>query len=69
MNPPLIVLFISFFVALAMSGILLVIARTYPKTIRGLREWSAAALVIALCFPLFIARGRIPDCSASCCLT
>ena len=61
MNPPLIVLFISFFVALAMSGILLVIARTYPKTIRGLREWSAAALVIALCFPLFIARGRIPD--------
>jgi len=61
MNPPSIVLFISFFVALAMSGILLVIARTYPKTIRGLREWSAAALVIALCFPLFIARDRIPD--------
>ena len=61
MNPPSIVLFISFFVALAMSGILLVIARTYPKTIRGLREWSVAALVIALCFPLFIARDRIPD--------
>ena len=61
MNPPLIVLSISFFVALAMSGILLIIARTFPKTIRGLHEWSAAALVIALCFPLFIARDRIPD--------
>ena len=61
MNPPLIILSISFFVALAMSGILLIIAQTYPKAIRGLREWSVAALVIALCFPLFIARGHIPD--------
>ncbi|WP_245539288.1 GGDEF domain-containing protein [Thiobacillus thioparus] len=47
--------------ALAMSGILLIIAQTYPKTIRGLREWSLAALAIALCFPLFIARDHIPD--------
>lgn len=61
MNPPLIILSIAFLVAMAMSGILLVIAQTYPKTIRGLREWSAAALVIALCFPLFIARDHIPD--------
>ena len=61
MNPPLLILSISFFVAVAMSGILLIIAQTYPKTIRGLREWSVAALVIALCFPLFIARGHIPD--------
>lgn len=61
MNPPLLILSISFFVAIAMSGILLIIAQTYPKTIRGLREWSAAALVIALCFPLFIARDHIPD--------
>ena len=61
MNPPLLILSISFFVAMAMSGILLIIAHTYPKTIRGLREWSVAALVIALCFPLFIARGHIPD--------
>jgi diguanylate cyclase (GGDEF)-like protein len=61
MNPPLILLIISSFVALTMSGILLIIAQTYPKTIRGLREWSVAALVIALCFPLFIARGHIPD--------
>lgn len=61
MNPPLIILVISFFVAMAMSGILLIIAQAYPKTIRGLREWSLAALTIALCFPLFIARGHIPD--------
>ncbi|MDP2030411.1 MAG: GGDEF domain-containing protein [Thiobacillus sp.] len=44
-----------------MSAILLIIEQTYPKTIRGLREWSLAALAIALCFPLFIARGHIPD--------
>ena len=61
MNPPLLVLSIAFFVAVAMSVILLIIAQTYPKTIRGLREWSVAALIIALCFPLFIARGHIPD--------
>lgn len=61
MNPSLLVLGISFAVALAMSVVLLVIARTYPGTIRGLREWSVSALLITLCFPLFIARGHIPD--------
>jgi diguanylate cyclase (GGDEF)-like protein len=61
MNPPAIVLIISTFVAIAMSVIMLIIAQTYPKSIRGLREWSVAALSIALCFPLFIARGHIPD--------
>jgi diguanylate cyclase (GGDEF)-like protein len=61
MNAPLIILIVSFFVALAMSGILLIIAQTYPKSIRGLREWSVAVLAIALSFPLFIARGLIPD--------
>lgn len=61
MNPPLLILLVSFFVAMAMSGILLIIARTYPNSIRGTREWSSAALVIALCFPLLIARHHIPD--------
>jgi len=61
MNPPLLLFVISFFVALAMSGTLLIIAQTYPGNIRGLREWSLAALAIALSFPLFIARGHIPD--------
>ncbi|MDP3125514.1 MAG: diguanylate cyclase [Thiobacillus sp.] len=61
MNAPLIILTISCFVALAMGAILFTIAKTYPKNIRGLTEWSAAALVIGLSLPLFIARGVIPD--------
>lgn len=61
MNAPLIILTISCFVALAMGAILFTIAKTYPKNIRGLTEWSLAALVIGLSLPLFIARGVIPD--------
>lgn len=61
MNAPLIILTISCFVALAMGAILFTIAKTYPKSIRGLTEWSLAALVIGLSLPLFIARGVIPD--------
>lgn len=47
--------------AFAMSVVLLIIARTYPKNIRGLNEWGLAILVIALSLPLFIARDAIPD--------
>jgi len=61
MNAPLIILTISCFVALAMGAILFTIAKTYPKSIRGLTEWSLAALVIGFSLPLFIARGIIPD--------
>jgi diguanylate cyclase (GGDEF)-like protein len=61
MNAPLTILIISFFVALAMSGVLFIISRTYPKDIRGLDEWSVSVLVIALSLPLFIARDTIPD--------
>jgi len=61
MNAPLIILTISCFVALAMGAILFTIAKTYPKSIRGLTEWSLAALVIGFSLPLFIARGVIPD--------
>ena len=61
MTPPFLILLISFFVATAMSVILFIIAQTYPRTIHGLREWSGAALAITLAFPLFLARGHIPD--------
>ena len=61
MNAPLIILTISCFVALAMGAILFTIAKTYPKSIRGLTEWSVAAAVIGFSLPLFIARGVIPD--------
>lgn len=61
MDTPFTILVISFFVALAMSGVLFIISRTYPKDIRGLAEWSTSVFVIALSLPLFIARGMIPD--------
>jgi len=61
MNAPLIVLVTSCFVALAMAGVLFVISRTYPKSIRGLTDWSLAALVMGLSLPLLIARGHLPD--------
>ncbi|MDP1928991.1 MAG: diguanylate cyclase [Thiobacillus sp.] len=61
MNAPLIILVTSFFVALAMAGVLFVISRTYPKSIRGLTDWSLAALVMALSLPLLIARDHLPD--------
>jgi diguanylate cyclase (GGDEF)-like protein len=61
MNAPQIILMISCFVALSMGAILLTIAKTYPKSIRGLSEWSLAAIAIGLSLPLFIGRGVIPD--------
>ena len=61
MNAPLVVLIVSSFVALAMAGVLFIISQTYPKNIRGLNEWSLAALAMALSLPLFIARDIIPD--------
>lgn len=59
--PLIIILIISCVVALSMSGILFIISKSYPKNIRGLAEWSLSALVLALSFPLFIARDIIPD--------
>jgi len=61
MPPPLIILISSCFMALAMSVVLLIIAKTYPRNIRGLREWGFSVLVIALGIPLFVARDLIPD--------
>ena len=61
MNAPLIILVTSFFVALTMAVVLFIISRTYPKSIRGLTDWSWGLLTIALGLPLFIARNHIPD--------
>ncbi|MHB1143980.1 MAG: GGDEF domain-containing protein [Thiobacillus sp.] len=44
-----------------MSVVLLIIARTYPGNVQGLREWALSVLVIALALPLFVARDHIPD--------
>lgn len=61
MPTPLIIMITSCVMALAMSVVLLIIAKTYPKNIRGLKEWGLAVLVTALSLPFFIARGIIPD--------
>lgn len=61
MNAPLMVLMSSCIVALAMAGVLFVISRSYPKSVRGLHDWSRGALVMSLGLPLLVARGHIPD--------
>lgn len=61
MNAPTTILIVSSLVALAMAAVLFIVARTYPKTIRGVSEWALAALAIALSLPLFVGRGAIPD--------
>lgn len=47
--------------ALAMSTVLLINAKSYPRNIQGLHEWGLSVLVIALAIPLFVARDAIPD--------
>lgn len=61
MSPPLVILITSCCMAFAMSVVLLIIAKTYPKNIRGLSDWGVSIFVIALSLPLFIARNLIPD--------
>ena len=61
MPPPLIILISSCFMALSMSVVLLIISQTFPRNIKGLREWGVSVLVIALAIPLFVARDVIPD--------
>lgn len=61
MPPPLIILISSCFMALAMSVVLLIIAKTYPRNIQGLREWGLSVLLLAVGIPLFVARDVIPD--------
>jgi diguanylate cyclase (GGDEF)-like protein len=61
MPPSLIILISSCFMAFAMSVVLLIISQTFPRNIKGLREWGVSVLVIALAIPLFVARDAIPD--------
>ncbi len=56
-----VILIISFFIALIMSGVLLIISRSYPKSIQGLTEWYWSVLLFALALPLYLFRGHIPD--------
>lgn len=56
-----VILIISFFIALIMSGVLFIISRTYPKNIHGLREWYWSVILLTLALPLYLVRGYIPD--------
>jgi diguanylate cyclase (GGDEF)-like protein len=51
----------SGFLALLMSFTLLVLRRSYPRTIRGLDNWSYGALAWSMGFFLLIGRGSLPD--------
>ncbi|WP_324778575.1 GGDEF domain-containing protein [Thiobacillus sedimenti] len=61
MNAALLILVVSCCVALAMSGILFIIARTYPKSVQGLDQWTLATLAMAASLGLFVARDLVPD--------
>lgn len=56
-----VILVISFFVALVMSGVLFIIARNYPKNIQGLTEWYWSLLLFTLALPLYLGRDHVPD--------
>jgi diguanylate cyclase (GGDEF)-like protein len=44
-----------------MSLVLYSLKRNYPASIKGLREWSAALLVLFVAGLLFAGRGKLPD--------
>lgn len=44
-----------------MSLVLYSLQRNYPPSIKGLREWSGALLVLFIAGALTAVRGRIPD--------
>lgn len=44
-----------------MSGVMLIISRSYPKSIQGLKEWYWSVLLFTLALPLYLVRGHIPD--------
>ncbi len=44
-----------------MSGVMFIIARSYPKSIQGLTEWNWSVILLTLALPLYLFRGYIPD--------
>lgn len=55
------VILIAGTMSLLMAVVLFFLRRNYPPTIRGLREWAAAPVILFLATLLFGARGAIPD--------
>ncbi len=54
-----VILIISCITSFAMSAVIWVITKTYPKNIHGLKEWAWGSLLIALSLGLFLARDHI----------
>lgn len=55
-----VILIISCITSFAMTAVIWVIAKTYPKNIHGLKEWAWASLLVALSLCLFLVRDHIP---------
>src|SRR5690606_2705982 len=47
-------------ITITMSAVIWVIARTYPKSIRGLSEWAWGSSIIAIALCLILARDYLP---------
>jgi diguanylate cyclase (GGDEF)-like protein len=55
-----VILIISCITSFAMTAVIWVIAKTYPKNIHGLKEWAWGSLLVALSLCLFLVRDHIP---------
>jgi diguanylate cyclase (GGDEF)-like protein len=55
------VILIAGIMSLLMATVLFFLRRNYPPTIKGLREWAAAPVILFLATLLFGARGTIPN--------
>ena len=55
------IVFLAGFMGILMSGVLLFLHRSYPHSVRGLHEWSAATVIGVFASLLFGARGLLPD--------
>ena len=61
LNLPAAVLFVSGITGLAMTFILITVAKSYPKYIHGVAEWANATLLASIAMFLLLGRGHIAD--------
>ena len=60
-NLPATILAMSGITGLAMTVILMTVARSFPKDIRGLSEWAHGTLLASMTMLLLLGRGHLPD--------
>lgn len=61
MNLAALTLIVSSLTGFAMTLVLFTVYKSYPKSIKGIGEWSYAMLLVSVAMLLLLARGRIPD--------